>query len=255
MKNWKNWVLGAACVSVLAALGSPVKAEGYAVQKSESQRESASAPFENPEGITVDLIYYYMTADGDEKIAGKAERTIIPAGVTAVTVELQKQLLPRGLRLLDPKDIPLNEDTAEVKIPVYAPDTTGDSENEPTEPTEKPTEPTEKPTEPTEKPTEPTEKPTEPTEKPTEPAEKPTEPTEKPTEPTEKPTEPTEKPTEPTEKPNKPTQKPEKPNKKPDPSNPKTGDSGNPGLWMSLSTGSAGLLAILLKKRFFMDAM
>ena len=245
MKNWKNWILSAACFFLLAVIGNPVKAEEHVEQKTGLQRESAQALFENPEGMTVDLIYYHVSEDGSEKIAGKAGRVIIPAGITSVTVELQQKLLPRGLRLLEPKDIPLEEGTMEVRIQVYTPAATGDPEQKPADPTEKPTNPTEKPTNPAEKPADPTEKPADPTEKPIDPTEKPTDPTEKPTE----------KPTDPTEKPNKPAQKPDKPSKKPDPSNPKTGESSRIGLWMSLSIGSAGLLAFLLKKHIHMDPM
>lgn len=232
MKNWKKQVVSAACALVLSAAVLPAKANAAAYVQPEQpgmQVREKTPAFENPEGMTVDLIYVYADKEGKEQIAGKAERTVIPAGVAAVTVELQKQLLPKGWSLKEEKEIPLVATTLEVKIPVTALE-------DATEPTEKPTEPTEKPTEPTEKPTEPTEKPAEPTEKPTEPTEKPTEPTK----PTEKPQD---KPTKPTEKPNKPAQKPDK---KPDNTNPKTEDAFPMGLWLTLGAGSAMGLAVIL---------
>ena len=230
MYNWKKWVCGAACALVLTAVTLPGKALQADPVNNEAQQETKPA-FENPQGMTVDLIYYTPAAEGREEIVGRGDRTVIPAGVASVTVEMQQQKLPKGYSLLDPKDLPLEEDTVEVRIPVKP---ESSESGKPTEPSEKPTEPSEKPTEPSEKPTEPSEKPTEPSEKPTEPSEKPTEPTEKPTKPTEKPTKPT-----------------EKPKPKPDPTNPKTGDSYPLGLWLTLGLGSGlTLLWLPVRKKF-----
>ena len=246
----KKWIYRAASLLLLTALVLP----GQTAKAAEAANNETKPAFQNPQGMSVDLAYYTLAADGSENIVKKAERTVIPAGIAAVTVQLQEQFLPQGYHLKEAKDIALEEDTREVKIPVVA--VSGNPQQpDSSEPTEKPTEPadpTEKPTEPadpTEKPTEPadpTEKPTEPadpTEKPTEPAEKPTE---KPTEPTVKPTE---KPTEPTVKPTEKPQKPQKPTGKPDPTNPQTGDSFPMGLWLSLGIGSAASLLLLYRKK------
>ena len=165
-----------------------------------------------------------MDGQGNEQMAGKAERAIIPAGLSSVTVELQKTYLPEGYELKDPKDHPLTEDTTEVKIQV--------------EPVSEPVDP------PKEDPTEP-EAPSEPEQKPTEkPEGKPDQPVEKPTEkPEGKPDQPVQKPT---EKPQKPSQQPQG---KPDPTNPQTGDAANVSLWMLSLLSSASLLIWLTGKR------
>ena len=226
----KKWIYRAASLLLLTALVLP----GQTAKAAEAANNETKPAFQNPQGMSVDLAYYTLAADGSENIVKKAERTVIPAGIAAVTVQLQEQFLPQGYHLKEAKDIALEEDTREVKIPVVA--VSGNPQQpDSSEPTEKPTEPAD----PTEKPTEPAD----PTEKPTEPAEKPTE---KPTEPTVKPTE---KPTEPTVKPTEKPQKPQKPTGKPDPTNPQTGDSFPMGLWLSLGIGSAASLLLLYRKK------
>ena len=227
MKHWKHWITAGTCLLLAAALILPTDAK-EAVRDAENPTENKQTEpsFQNPDGMTVDLLYYTEEADGSEKTVAKAERIIIPAGTAAVTAELQKTHLPRGYHLVNEKDIPLEEQLTEVKIQVAVSDT------ESQEPTEKPTEPSDKPSEPTEDPTEPSQKPEEPTEKPTEPSEKPTEPGDKPAKPTQKPTKPPVKP-------------------KPDLTNPQTRDSFPMGLWLALGLGSAGILTVIviLKKK------
>ena len=204
MKTYRIFTLPAAFLLLLTLLLLPLQAQS-------SGEPDPVPPFENTEGMTVSLIYFYIDGEGEEQIAGKAERAIIPAGIAAVTVELQKTYLPEGYQLKDPKDHPLTEDTLEVKIPVEVSSDPAEPQN-PTEP-EEPAEPTEKPTE------QPTEKPTE---KPDQPVQKPA------------------------EKPQKP---PQKPQGKPDPTNPQTGDAANISLWMLSLLSSASILVWLMGKR------
>ena len=173
MNKWKKWITGALCTLMLAGFAIPAQA-------AEAKPQEGQPPFANPDGMTVDLVYF-TEENGVEAVIKKTERTVISAGTTAFTVEMQEKELPEGYVLKDGKDIPLEADMLEVKIRIEK------LPEDPTQPTEKPADPSE----PSEKPTEPAEKPTE---KPTEPAEKPGE---KPTEPAEKP----EKPEKPTEKP------------------------------------------------------
>lgn len=227
MKTMKKLTISAAFLLVLTMLLVPLQAK-------DPGTPDPVPPFENTEGMTLTLIYFYVDGEGNEQVAGKAERAIIPAGTSAVTVELQKIYLPEGYQLKDPKDHPLTEDTLEVKIQV---ETTSD----PVDPPEEiPTEP-EAPTEPSEKPEDkPTEKPeNQPDQKPTEKPEN--QPDQKPTE---KPGKPTGKPTD------KPQRPPQKPQGKPDPTNPQTGDGGNLSFWMfSLLSSACSLIWMTGKKK------
>ena len=184
-------------------------------------KEQLEKEFENPDGMTIDVLYVLQDISGEE-VVKKVSRVMVPAGVTSVTEEIQEKYLPEGYVLKDAKDIPLTEETLEVRIPVSRIET-------------KPTEPAEKPETPTEQPTEPAEKPETPTEKPTEPAEKPETPTEKPTQ----------KPVKPAEKPVKPT---EKPAVKPDPTNPQTGDALP--IWLAASLISGTVLSAAVFRKY-----
>ena len=80
-------------------------------------KEQLEKEFENPDGMTIDVLYVLQDISGEE-VVKKVSRVMVPAGVTSVTEEIQEKYLPEGYVQKDAKDILLTEETLEVRIPV-----------------------------------------------------------------------------------------------------------------------------------------
>ena len=251
MKTWKIWFCILCTVLMLSV--------SAAAEENFPEIPQGRPEFQNPDGMTVEFIYYYETPEGDEIQIGRVPRVIIPAGVNAVPVSLQEKLLPEGMILYNPADIPLTEDTMEVKIQVLGP-----AAEKPQKPGDRPLEtidPSEETTESTEETGDSSEETTEPTEETGGPSEETTEPTEEPAGPSEETAAPTEESTSPDEETEKPTEETpesenqqEKPQNKPgreDPTNPKTGDDSLIWFWLFLTLGTSAFFALFFiqKKR------